>query len=174
MVDNGAALAWTIIDGNSYMVLGTADAGGSAWVSPVWFATDDGRDFYWVSSPRARHSRNLAVRPWREEWRRVVIWTQSPADRASASSNRRHVARRPGPHICVPSSDNVVTSGTWPKVHMQEGDLAIIAVEQVPSPVHFHAVRRGAEDIQVPLRPPMDHLVAAWWSDGSRDPAPLD
>jgi Pyridoxamine 5'-phosphate oxidase len=63
MVDDDAALARTIIDGNSYMVLGTADAGGSAWASPVWFATDDGRDFYWVSSPQARHSRNLAVRP---------------------------------------------------------------------------------------------------------------
>ena len=35
MVDDGAALARTIIDGNSYMVLGTADAGGSAWVSPA-------------------------------------------------------------------------------------------------------------------------------------------
>jgi hypothetical protein len=65
MVDDDATLARTIIDGNSYsyMVLGTADAGGSAWASPVWFATDDGRDFYWVSSPQARHARNLAVRP---------------------------------------------------------------------------------------------------------------
>jgi diguanylate cyclase (GGDEF)-like protein len=63
MVDDNAAIARAIIDGNSYLVLGTADAGGSAWASPVWFATDDGRDFYWVSSPQARHSRNLAVRP---------------------------------------------------------------------------------------------------------------
>jgi nitroimidazol reductase NimA-like FMN-containing flavoprotein (pyridoxamine 5'-phosphate oxidase superfamily) len=62
MADN-AAIARTIIDGNSYMVLGTADRSGSAWASPVWFATEDCRDFYWVSSPHARHSRNLAVRP---------------------------------------------------------------------------------------------------------------
>jgi hypothetical protein len=36
MVDDDATLARTIIDGNSYsyMVLGTADAGGSAWASP--------------------------------------------------------------------------------------------------------------------------------------------
>jgi hypothetical protein len=63
MVDDAAALARAIIGGNPYMVLGTADAGGSAWASPVWFAADDGRNFYWVSSPQARHSRNLAVRP---------------------------------------------------------------------------------------------------------------
>lgn len=63
MADDDAALARTIINGNSYMVLGTADAGGSAWASPVWFATDDGCAFYWVSSPQSRHSRNLAVRP---------------------------------------------------------------------------------------------------------------
>jgi hypothetical protein len=45
------------------MVLATADAGGVPWASPVWFATDDGRTFYWVSDPNARHSRNIAARP---------------------------------------------------------------------------------------------------------------
>ena len=45
------------------MVLGTADAAGRPWVSPVWFATEDARTFFWVSSPDARHSRNLAARP---------------------------------------------------------------------------------------------------------------
>ena len=45
-----------------YMVLATADAAGLPWASPVWFAANDGREFYWVSRPEARHSRNLAVR----------------------------------------------------------------------------------------------------------------
>ena len=45
------------------MALGTADEIGQPWVSPVWFATEDYRQFHWVSSPEARHSRNLAVRP---------------------------------------------------------------------------------------------------------------
>jgi Pyridoxamine 5'-phosphate oxidase len=52
-----------LIDSNSYMTLGTADASGQPWVSPVWFATADYREFFWVSRPERRHSRNLAERP---------------------------------------------------------------------------------------------------------------
>ena len=57
------ALAEAIIHANEYMILATADDTGSPWSSPVWFATADNREFFWVSSPAARHSRNLAVRP---------------------------------------------------------------------------------------------------------------
>jgi hypothetical protein len=56
-------LARTIIDSNRYMALGTADLGGHPWVSPVWFASEDYKHFHWVSSPDARHSRNVAARP---------------------------------------------------------------------------------------------------------------
>jgi nitroimidazol reductase NimA-like FMN-containing flavoprotein (pyridoxamine 5'-phosphate oxidase superfamily) len=45
------------------MTLGTADETGKPWVSPVYFASEDRREFYWVSSPQAKHSRNLAARP---------------------------------------------------------------------------------------------------------------
>ena len=58
-----ADLARRTIDANRYMALGTADAAGHPWVSPVWFATEDYRTFHWVSSPDARHSQNLAARP---------------------------------------------------------------------------------------------------------------
>jgi hypothetical protein len=57
------ALARTIIDSNRYMVLGTADQAGHPWVTPVWFASEDYARFHWVSSPEARHSRNLSARP---------------------------------------------------------------------------------------------------------------
>jgi Pyridoxamine 5'-phosphate oxidase len=56
-------LARTIIDSNRYMALGTADANGHPWVSPVWFASEDYKHFHWVSSPEARHPRNVAARP---------------------------------------------------------------------------------------------------------------
>ena len=55
--------ARTIVDANQYMVLGTADASGTPWASPVWFAHHDYREFVWVSSPEVRHSRNIAERP---------------------------------------------------------------------------------------------------------------
>jgi nitroimidazol reductase NimA-like FMN-containing flavoprotein (pyridoxamine 5'-phosphate oxidase superfamily) len=56
------AIARAIIDTNLYMVLGTADQAGRPWVSPVYFAPAAYREFFWVSSPDATHSRNLAAR----------------------------------------------------------------------------------------------------------------
>lgn len=58
-----AALARSILDGNLYMTLGTADEAGTPWVSPVFYATADHTVFYWISSPEVTHSRNIAVRP---------------------------------------------------------------------------------------------------------------
>jgi len=57
------ALARSIIEANRYLTLATADQDGLPWASPVWFASVDLQEFFWVSSPDARHSRNLAVRP---------------------------------------------------------------------------------------------------------------
>jgi nitroimidazol reductase NimA-like FMN-containing flavoprotein (pyridoxamine 5'-phosphate oxidase superfamily) len=51
------------IDANRYMTLATADAQGTPWASPVWFAHSGYREFLWISDPDARHSRNLAQRP---------------------------------------------------------------------------------------------------------------
>src|SRR6266516_3546559 len=58
-----AAIARRVIASNPYMTLGTADEAGAPWVSPVWYAPAGYREFFWVSSPDAKHSRNLAVRP---------------------------------------------------------------------------------------------------------------
>ena len=57
------AVARSIIDANRYMTLATADEQGSPWASPVWYSPVEYREFLWVSSPDARHSRNLAARP---------------------------------------------------------------------------------------------------------------
>ena len=57
------AIARSIVDTNRFMALGTADAGGMPWVSPVWYAAATYREFIWVSRPGTRHSRNLAERP---------------------------------------------------------------------------------------------------------------
>jgi uncharacterized protein YhbP (UPF0306 family) len=45
------------------MVLGTVDADGLPWVTPVYFTPDGHTDFYWVSSPDAQHSLNVARNP---------------------------------------------------------------------------------------------------------------
>ena len=44
------------------MILGTAEQDGTPWVSPIWFAADAYREFLWISSLDARHSRNIAAR----------------------------------------------------------------------------------------------------------------
>ena len=58
-----AALARALVDANKYLSLATADASGVPWVSPVYYTPLDYRQFLWVSSPEARHSHNIAVRP---------------------------------------------------------------------------------------------------------------
>ena len=58
-----ADVARSIIDTNMYMVLGTADETGRPWVSPVYYASAGHKEFFWVSSPEATHSRNAAMRP---------------------------------------------------------------------------------------------------------------
>lgn len=75
------AVARGIIEANAYMTLGTADAPGRPWVTPVYFACDDYTDFYWVSSPEARHSRSISARP---EVAIVVFDTHSPIGEGQA------------------------------------------------------------------------------------------
>ena len=58
-----AAIARSIVDANRFMALGTADASGTPWVSPVWYAPLSCREYVWVSRGQTRHSRNLAARP---------------------------------------------------------------------------------------------------------------
>jgi hypothetical protein len=57
------AIARGIIDANVYMALGTADENGRPWVSPVFYAAWEYREFYWISSPEATQCRNLTKRP---------------------------------------------------------------------------------------------------------------
>jgi hypothetical protein len=60
--DPGAAFE-EVVRGTEYMVLATADEDGLPWATPVWFATEDLVELFWVSRPGARHSTNLAARP---------------------------------------------------------------------------------------------------------------
>ncbi|MDH2425955.1 pyridoxamine 5'-phosphate oxidase family protein [Sphaerisporangium sp. TRM90804] len=76
-----ADLARGLITGNHYLTLGTADVSGTPWVSPVFFTPDRFTDFYWVSSPQTRHSRNLAARP---QVSMVIYDSHSPVGGAEA------------------------------------------------------------------------------------------
>jgi hypothetical protein len=83
-MENGQELsliARTIIDSNMYMTLGTANESGEPWVSPVYFACADYREFYWISSPEAMHSRNIGMRP---QISIVVFNSQAPVGQGQA------------------------------------------------------------------------------------------
>lgn len=54
--------ARSILDEAHYVVLATAGADGAPWASPVYFATSDYTEFFWVSDPTALHSRNIEQR----------------------------------------------------------------------------------------------------------------
>jgi nitroimidazol reductase NimA-like FMN-containing flavoprotein (pyridoxamine 5'-phosphate oxidase superfamily) len=56
-------IARRVIDSNQFMTIGTADDKGVPWVSPVWYAPVEYREFFWVSDPEAKHSSNIAARP---------------------------------------------------------------------------------------------------------------
>jgi len=73
--DLGTA-ARDIVDSNAYMTLATADGAGRPWASPVWYAHAGYREFFWVSSPEARHSRNIAAR---HEAALVIFDSTAPA-----------------------------------------------------------------------------------------------
>jgi nitroimidazol reductase NimA-like FMN-containing flavoprotein (pyridoxamine 5'-phosphate oxidase superfamily) len=62
MSEDLAAHGRAIVDANLYLVLGTVDADGRPWVSPVYYAHSAYGEFVWVSKPGARHSQNLEAR----------------------------------------------------------------------------------------------------------------
>lgn len=61
--DDLADMARGVLDTNRYLTLGTTEPDGRPRVSPVYFTHVVYRTFYWVSSPRAQHSANVADRP---------------------------------------------------------------------------------------------------------------
>jgi pyridoxine/pyridoxamine 5'-phosphate oxidase len=58
------AHARELMNVNRYITIGTADADGTPWVSPVYFAAaDESPEIFWVSALDSTHSRNIASRP---------------------------------------------------------------------------------------------------------------
>ncbi len=62
-LDHLGEMARQVIDTNLYLTLGTTEDDLRPRLSPVYFTHVGYRDFYWVSSPAAHHSRNIAARP---------------------------------------------------------------------------------------------------------------
>ncbi len=63
MAEDLAAHAAGLLERIAYLTLGTVSAGGTPWVSPVYFAASGLTSFYWCSTTASRHSVNLAANP---------------------------------------------------------------------------------------------------------------
>lgn len=50
-----------IIDQIIYITIATVDKDGQPWNTPVYSAFDKNYTFYWISSPEAQHSKNIAA-----------------------------------------------------------------------------------------------------------------
>lgn len=101
------AVARSIVDANRFMAIGTADASGTPWVSPVWYAPLSYREYVWVSRPGTRHSSNLAERPevaiviydshrpgtWSALYMTAVAQELEDVDEALGAFNRRSEAQ---------------------------------------------------------------------------------
>ena len=61
--DDLGEMARHVIDTNRYLTIGTTEPDQRPRLSPVYFTHVDYRDFYWVSSPAAHHSMNIAAHP---------------------------------------------------------------------------------------------------------------
>jgi hypothetical protein len=105
------AAARAIIDSNFYMTLGTADEEGRPWVSPVYYAAEGYAKFYWVSSPEATHSRNLAVRP---EVSVVIFDSRTPVGSGAHGYRPRLGHRHLLPSVRIARSGRVEPGGRGP------------------------------------------------------------
>jgi hypothetical protein len=74
-------MARRVIDANHYMTLATLDPDGRPRLSPVYYTAARYTDFYWVSSPEAHHSRNLAAHP---QVQIVIFDSTAPVGQAEA------------------------------------------------------------------------------------------
>jgi hypothetical protein len=142
--------AQAIIDANRYMTLATADEHGEPWATPVWYATVDAREFFWVSRPEARHSRNIATRP---EVAIVIFNSQVPVGGAEALYVEALAEELEGDEI-------ERGMGVFSQVSEAQG-LSTWTVADVQEPAHLRAYRAmasdwsllGPGDLRVPIRP---------------------
>ena len=80
-------MAKRVIDGNRYMTIASVGDDGRPWATPVYFSPGGYRDMYWISSPEANHSRNIAARP---DVSIVVFDSQVPIGGAEAVYMQAH------------------------------------------------------------------------------------
>jgi len=150
-VERVAAVARGIIEANLYMVLATADGDGRPWASPVYFANAGHSEFFWVSSPEAAHSRNIAVRPQVS----IVIFDSQVAIGTGQGVYMEAVAEQVGDAelergLEVYSARTVATGGRpWTLADVRGGSG--IRMYRATATSHSMLAKDGAPDHRIPV-----------------------
>jgi Pyridoxamine 5'-phosphate oxidase len=151
------AMARRVIDANHYMTLGTIEPDGRPRVSPVYYTAARYADFYWVSSPGARHSRNIADRPGIE----VVIFDSSaPVGETAAVYLGAHAGEVPEHEMeaLVPEAFRTTAGArAFARVELQgRAPLRLYVAHANACEVHVagrHPLNPGGIDVRMPADP---------------------
>jgi uncharacterized protein YhbP (UPF0306 family) len=156
-----AATLWATVPrllAHDYLVLGTADAGGTPWVTPVFHAPDGTHRVMWVSGPDSRHSRNIAARP---QVAITVFDTAAPIGRAEALYLEATAGLVPDAE--QPAALDLLNSRLPARQHLGPDDVGPagpLRVYQATVDQHFVLIRGGdprfdnVVDTRLPVGPP--------------------
>jgi nitroimidazol reductase NimA-like FMN-containing flavoprotein (pyridoxamine 5'-phosphate oxidase superfamily) len=141
-----------IVDANLYMVLATADETGRPWATPVYFANAGYTEFFWVSSPEATHSRNIARRPEVG----IVIFDSRAAISTGQGAYMTAVAEAVAPEgiergIDVFSRRSLAHGGVaWSPADVQTQGESAIRLYRATTTAHSILAKDGRPDHRIP------------------------
>lgn len=146
-------VARAIIDAQLYMVLATADETGRPWASPVYYANAGYGELFWLSSPEATHSRNIARRPEVG----IVIFDSGAAISTGQGVYMTAVAELVPPEgvergIDVFSRRSLAHGGApWTAADVQSGGELAIRLYRATATAHSVLAKDGRPDHRIPV-----------------------
>jgi nitroimidazol reductase NimA-like FMN-containing flavoprotein (pyridoxamine 5'-phosphate oxidase superfamily) len=153
--DGLAAHARELLDANGFLTLGTVDADGRPWTSPVYFAAAGLREFYWSSETGAVHSRNLAARPHvsivvfdssvRPYYGRALYAVATASEVAAGDDLERGLQVYPGPvdrGAGTLTRDDVVGSSPYRLYRATATDVWVLCPREPRQPCPLHGLAK--------------------------------
>jgi nitroimidazol reductase NimA-like FMN-containing flavoprotein (pyridoxamine 5'-phosphate oxidase superfamily) len=130
------AMARRVIQNNRYLILATLDPDGRPRVSPVYYTHARYSTFYWVSSPEAHHSRNIAQRSDVE----IVIFDSTAAigkgEATYLAADARAVPDDELDTACVEAFHTVGSAVRFTPDELRDGELRLYAARARSCEVH--------------------------------------
>jgi hypothetical protein len=151
------AMARHVVDTNHYMTLATIQPDGGPRVSPVYYTAARYTDFYWVSSPDARHSRNIDARPGVE----IVIFDSTlPAGAGEAvfvQASARRIEDDELEHVIPEAFRTRAGARAFARVELQgKAALRLYVARATRTEVHVpgrHELNPTGIDVRMPANP---------------------